>query len=733
MTTTSRETGVDRREFLKVSALAGGGLLVGSWFEFLAPSGAAAQTGAPMFVPNAFIRITPEGAVTLIAQNPEIGQGIKTMLPMLIAEELDVDWADVTVEQGDHDPANFSGQFAGGSSATPTHYTPMRRIGAAARAVLVAAAAQTWGVPESEIETEAGVATHPSTGRSLSYGELTTAAAGIPAPDLETVALKDPSRFRIIGTPIPGVDNDAIVTGQPLFGIDTTRPGMLYAVFEKCPVFGGRVRSANIDVVRNYPGVRHAFVVEGGDNLSGLLPGVAVVADHWWVANQVRKDSLEVEWDEGPTATQRSERFAAMAAELFEGEPAMALRTDGEFSTALAGATATARGDYSYPFIAHAPLEPQNCTAEWADGRVEMWAPTQTPDSGRRLVAGTLGIPEENVTIHLTRMGGGFGRRLYNDWLAEAAWIAREVGVPVKLLWSREDDMRHDLYRPAGYHRLEGGVDAGGRLVAWRNHFVSFGAGERFASSASVRNTEFPAGFVPNFSMGASLMPSGIPTGALRAPGSNALAFVYQSFLDELAHAGGIDPVRFRLDLLAETGADQGLDASRMRTVLQAVAERSGWADRGSLPRGTGMGVAFHFSHRGYFAEVVQATVSRAGDVGVDQVWVVGDVGSQIINPLNAENNAQGGVIDGLSQAFGQEVTIENGRAMQANFNTFPLLKMRQAPPVDVHFITTDNAPTGLGEPPLPPAIPALCNAIFAATGTRVRSLPLANHDLSWG
>ena len=727
----TRPTSMQRRDFLKISAAAGGGLLIASYVDVF---GSSSLAGAELvdFEPNAWVKIAPDGAVTLIAQNPEIGQGIKTMLPMLIAEELDVDWSSVTVEQGDLDTDNFSGQFAGGSNATPTHYMPMRRVGAAARAVLVSAAAATWNVSESELETESGRVHHRASGRSIGYGELTETAATMSAPDMESVPLKDPSDFKIIGTPIPDVDNHAIVTGQPLFGIDFTLPGMVYAVFEKCPVFGGRVVSANLDEVMAQPGVTRAFVVEGGDNLGGLLSGVAVVGDNWWLVTKARTDVLQVEWDEGATANQSSEGFAAQAEELFGGSPAISLREDGDFAAALAGASTRVGARYSYPFISHAQLEPENCTALFQNGRMEMWAPTQTPERGRGMVAEVVGIEEGDVTIHLTRMGGGFGRRLYNDFLVEGARIAQELeGTPVKLLWSREDDMRHDLYRPGGFHELEGGVDASGKLVAWRNHFASFGSGERFASSAGVRDTEFPAGFVPNFSMGASLIPFGIPTGALRAPGSNALAFVYQSFIDELAHAAGIDPVRFRLDLLATEGENQGQDPERMSAVLRLVAERSNWGNE-SLPRGTGMGVAFHYSHRGYFAEVVQATVTQQGQVMVDKVWAVGDIGSHIINPLNAENNAQGGVVDGLSMAMGQEITFANGRTQQANFNEYPLMRMPAVPDIDIHFLETDNAPTGLGEPPLPPVIPALCNAIFAATGKRVRSLPLLTQDLSW-
>jgi isoquinoline 1-oxidoreductase beta subunit len=748
MTTTLTDERVSRRHFLRASALVGGGVLLASYLEpFTGAAALAESTGTagstPDFSPNAFVRIASTGVVTIIAKNPEIGQGMKTMLPMLIADELDVDWKDVRIEQASLDTKSFENQWAGGSTATPTNWLPMRRVGAGARAMLVTAAAQTWNVPESECETRSGVVYHRGSRRSLRYAELGDRAATVPPPDLAKVTLKDPSQFRIIGTRVPGVDNHAIVTGKPMFGIDVTVPGMMYAVFEKCPVFGGKVVSANLDELKAEHGVRQAFVVEGGEQLAGLLSGVAIVADSWWYAKNARQ-KLKVTWNEGLTAEQSSTGFAAKAAELSKQPPQRTIRKDGDVDAALAGAKVL-RAEYFYPFISHAPLEPQNTTASYRDGKLEIWAPSQTPAAGRTLVARTLGMKEDDITIHLTRTGGGFGRRLANDYMVEAAWIAKQAGAPVKLLWTREDDIRHDFYRPAGFHYFTGGVDASGKLVALRDHFVSFGEGDRWAPTAGISANEFPARYIPNCEIVASVMPLGVPTGALRAPQSNGLSFAFQSFLDELAHAAGRDPVQFRLDLLANTpiadpppAAGQqtpppgfAFDAARMRGVLELVAEKSDWGKL-KLPRGTGRGVAFYFSHRGYFAEVVQATVSKAGALKVDKIWVAGDVGSQIINPSNAENQVQGAALDGLAEALGQEITIERGRTVQSNFHDFKLLRHAQATPVEVHFKISNNPPTGLGEPALPPVPPALCNAIFDAIGKRVRTLPLAKHDLSW-
>ena len=743
---------MDRRSFLKVSALAGGGLMLA--VEDLFAQSVSPASSAADFAPNAFIRITPDNVVTIIAKNPEVGQGVKTSMPMLIAEELGVEWKQVRLQQADLDPAKYGPQNAGGSTGTPTNWEPLRRAGAAGRHMLIAAAAQTWGVAASECTATAGRVTHGASNRSLSYGELASAAAKLTAPDLKTVALKDPKDYTIIGKPTPGVDVKAIATGAPIFSIDFTVPGMLHAVFEKCPVFGGKVASANLDAIKALPGVRHAFVVDGGSDLTSLLGGVAIVADTWWQAESARR-KLEVTWNEGPAASQSSVGFATRAEQLSKEQPQFTVGRDGDPETALASAAKVVEGAYSYPFISHAQLEPENCIAEWHGSKLEIWSPSQTPQRGRDMLKQLFNLQDADITHHMVQAGGGFGRRLSNDYAVEVAYISKQIGGgAVKLLWTREDDMRHDFYRPGGFHYLKGGLDASGKVTAWRGHFVSYGpmnppanSPNAFAQSANIPATEFPSGFVPNFAIEASLMPLGVPAGALRAPRSNAVAWVYQSFIDELAHAAGKDPLQFRLDLMASrvvrtsassapSVAQDGFSGERMSACLREAARRSGWpgaaAPKGAALR-TALGVACHYSHRGYFAEVAEVTIADNKAVRVNRVWVVGDVGRQIVNPSAAVNQCQGAVIDGLAELMAQEITIEKGRAVQSNYHQFPLVRMSQAPKeIDVHFVLSDNSPTGLGEPALPPILPAVCNAIFAITGTRVRSMPLSKHGFRW-
>lgn len=715
---------MDRRQFIKISALAGGGLLVGTYLGLGDSVALAAETApatATSFTPNAFITIAPSGAVSLIAPNSEMGQGAKTALPMIIAEELDVAWEQVAITQGDLNPA-YGRQFAVGSGSTPGNYLPLRQAGATARAMLVEAAAQTWGVPANECTTEKGAVLHAASSRRATYGELATKAATLSVP--ANVALKDPKNFKLIGTRVPGVDNRKIVSGQPLFGLDQKLPGMVYATYSKCPVFGGTVVSANLDEVKGRPGVRDAFVLDG---IEGLTSGVAIVADSTWNAFSATK-ALRVQWNEGAGVSQDSGEMAKQADVLAKATP----------PAALPAAAKVLEAAYHYPFLAHATLEPQNCTARFKDGVMEMWTPTQIPASGHQLVTKGLGLSGKNVVVHVTRLGGGFGRRGSNEFSIEAAAIAQKLeGTPVKLTWTREHDFAHDNYRSNGWHYFTGGLDGGGKVVALHDAFVKMQGGPGDMTAGG-----FPFNAVPGSTVKSSKLPAGVPTGYWRAPGDNGNTWATQSFVDELAHAAGRDPLAFTLDLLGAIpaagessgrgrgGRGGGFDPAKMITVLKLATEKAGWGQ--SRPRGEGLGFAITHTNNAYVAIVADVAVSRDGELVIKKLTAAVDAGT-IINLSSAESQVQGAILDGISAAWFQKITIERGGAAQTNFPDYPMLRMQQSPAaVEVHFIKSLAPPTGLGEPGLPAAAPAVCNAIFAATGKRIRTLPFAGENLKW-
>ena len=724
--------GLERRALLKASLLAGGGLAL----EALIPLPALALTTAgekstAAAELSAFVAIATDGTVTIVSKNPEIGQGVKTSLPMMVADELDCDWSQVRIAQADVDQRRYGEQSAGGSTATPKNWLPMRQTGAAARAMLLQAAALKWNVKADELTTARGRIFHHATGRSLGYGEVASAAATLAPPDLNTVPLKRPEQFTIIGRPVVGIDSARIVKGEPIFGMDTHLPGMLYAVYEVAPAHGGRLRKADTEAAKRAPGVRYVLPITGnGDADSGLADGVAIVASNWWLAEQARS-KLAVEWDLGAAKDHSSSIYRARADAAIAAGPGTELRLDGDPVTQLASAARRIAARYDYPFIAHAPMEPQNCTARYQDGRFEIWAPSQTPQRGLEMLQKALGVAPEMVTLHLRRAGGGFGRRLMNDYMLQVAAIAKAVpGVPIQLVWSREDDIRRDYYRPGGWHSFEAGIGANGQLIAFSDHFVTFGDGKTPARAAAFNASMPPAGLIPHLRYSQSMMPTVVTTGALRAPGSNALCFASQSFLDEVAHAAGTDLPRLMLTLLGERrevaamGNGVPFDTGRARDVIEKVVQTSSWSQQPAGSR-RAKGFGFYFSHRGYFAEVVEASVAGA-DIAVHKVWVAGDVGSQIINPMGAENQVRGAVIDGLAQALaGQAIEFVDGVVQQSNFNDFRLARIPMTPEIEIAWVKSDKPPTGLGEPALPPVIPALTNAIFAAAGTRIRSLPV--------
>jgi isoquinoline 1-oxidoreductase beta subunit len=732
--------GVSRRGFLKVAGGAAGGLVLG--LSMGASGDAQAQAGPPSrpFAPGAFVRVAPDGKITLISKNPEIGQGIKTGFGVILAEELDAKWSDVTVQQAEVNAAVYGTQLAGGSMSIPMAWDELRYAGAGARAMLVAAAAQQWGVPASELTTSESSVLHAASGRTASYGSLATAAAALPVPEMRSLKLKARKDYKLIGKRFTGVDNPAIVTGKPLFALDVQLPGMRYASIEKCPSVGGKAKSFNADEIKRLPGIIDAFIIEGTPPVAdvmktGVLPGVAVIGKSTWAVFSARK-ALKVEWDTSTASKDSWTDFVQQARALSKKTQGdTVVKAKGDVDKALATAkTKTVEAYYQYGFVAHAQLEPQNTVAWFKDGAVELWAPMQLPDAA--LVGAAAGLPADKVKLNQMRVGGGFGRRLMNDFVCEAAYLSRRVEGPVKVVWTREDDMRHDAYRVGGFMAYKAAVDAQGRLTAFDAHMVSFKdiASGKVSKGGGFSPNEFPAEYVDDYRATQSLLPLATPVVFWRAPGASTMAWVQQSFLHEIAVAAGRDHVEFLLELFGRRAGQvappaNGLDPDRAIGVIKLAAQKAGWGKR--LPKGHHHGLAFYYSHLGHIAEVAEVSVDAGKKVTVHKVTVAADVGP-VINLSAAENQCEGSVVDAVG-TLALEVTMENGAAQQTNFDRYPLPRMAVTPQVAVHFVQSDRSPTGLGEPVFPPVVPAICNAIHAATGHRIRTLPITREGFTLG
>lgn len=693
---------VSRRNFLRVSIIAGGGMLVG--FSALSNSETGDNTETTPFSPNAYIKISPDGKITLMSPNPEIGQGVKTSLVMLIAEEMNVDWQTIDVEIAPLD-AKYGSQTTGGSGAIRSRYAPLRQAGATAKAMLVAAAADTWGVAVADCYAEKGFVIHKSSGKKLSYGELATKAAGMPVPT--NVPLKDPKDFTIIGTRVKDVDAKAIVTGKPLFGIDTRKEGMLYAVVARPPAHGKKLQSFDDSATLKVNGVKKVVQVKNS---------VAVLATSTWAAMKGRT-ALKINWEDASKLESTTDHEKAFR-DLLSKPAATPNRNDGDVDAAMAAATKVLDVLYEVPVLSHAQMEPLNFYADVRDGKAELYGPTQVPQSLVSAVAKELNMPATNVSLGLPRQGGGFGRKLRPDNGVEAALVSQAAQCPVQVQWSREDDMQNDFYRPSGMFRFKAAIKDG-NLEAWS---------QSFASLSNGRSPDtYPAGAVQNLKIESHSLPTNIPTGPWRAPTHNVQAFANESFMDEVAHELKKDPVAFRLELLKKAKEQPvgklAYDPDKFISVIELVAKMCNW---GKTPANTYRGFSTWFSFNSYVAQVVEIQMLK-GKPRITKVYCAVHCG-KVVNVSGAENQVQGAVVDGLGHAVYTKLTFNNGAAVQTNFGPYNFVRMRNTPlDVVVQFVPSEENPTGLGEPGLPPIAPALANALFAATGKRFRKMPFVD------
>lgn len=680
------------------------------------------------------IRIASDGQITLFAQNPEMGQGVKTALPMLIAEELDVDWSAIEIEQSAWD-TRLKNQFSGGSLSVRLNFTAMRQVGASAREMLLQAAAKHWQVPVSELATDNGFVLHAANGGKLSYGELAEAAATLPVP--ENPALKSAAEFELIGQSLKDVDLEKIVTGTQEYSLDLVLPEMLYAVVRRSPYSDGQPASFDDAAALRFDGVVGTEElrndIHGGrivlPNSPNFVSGIAVLAQSAWAAMEGAR-RLKVEWEQPDPLPESSRLMSKFDAALQkDGET---IRNDGDVATAIANASITIDSTYRLPFLAHVPMEPMNCTVDASGDNIIVWAPTQNPGLLAETVAAVLGVEPESIIVHVLRSGGAFGRRFYADFSVDAALLSRMRKRPVKVVWTREDDVRHDYFRPASLQRINAAVGDTGRITAWHHRMTSHSRGpylEREGSPTELDNYEFPAGFVPNLLYEYVYTPARIPVGQWRAVEHSSNVFVVGSAIDELAHETGTDPLDFLLRLVGEEQyvqviEDFRFDANRLVRVIEKAAAEARWGS--PLPDGHGRGIAASYNQGAWVAEVAEVAV-RNRTLEVKRIIAAIDCGL-VVNPQAAKNQVQGGILEGLSATLMGEITVTNGIVDQSNFHDYPICRMRHAPAIDVHFTGAGDSPRGLGEAPLPPVAPAICNAIFAATGQRIRELPLSNN-----
>ena len=734
---------LDRRNFLKASALVGGGLML----EFNLGSMINAEELGTLVGSkelNVFVKIASDGKITIYSATPEMGQGVKTTLPMIIAEEMGANWADVEVIDAPLDAGKFGMQGAGGSTSIPRNFDTMRKMGASAREMLIGAASESMEVERKELEARDSAVIH-SSGERLTFGQLAALAVKQPVPDPEMLSFKDPRSYTIIGTTVGGVDNLVIATGQSQFGIDVDIPGMQYASYTRCPRIGGTVIGFNEAEITKLPGITQAFILEPDERaglasmsfLSGLAVlrgGVAIVGeDTWSVMNA--KSKLRVRWNESDASRDDWEQMTLQARQIADkGDGEVTLEGTNVDKAMADNNNRTLESFYQFPYVAHVCMEPMNCTVHFKKGNgsqpdtMELWIPSQFPGQVKEIAENMLGVKKENVKVNPTRMGGGFGRRAVHDFASEAMAISHRAGVPVKLTWTRTDDIHNDFFRVGGFQNMKAAVDQNGTLAAWNQHYIGFAKEGKPVIGSGLRGNEFSMVALDNARVSQTMMPVQTPCGAWRAPGSNTNAFVEQSFLHELSVLAKKDHVEFLLELMGtrrwtKEGNVNALNTGRAIDVIKRAAEASGWGR--SMPVGTGLGFSFYFCHAAHVAEVAEVSVDENRNLRVHKVTVAVDVGP-IINMSGAISQVQGSVIDGLSTMAMQQITMKDGIIQQDNFDTYPVMRISATPEVNVHFIQSDNKPTGLGEPALPPLAPAVTNAIFAATGTRVRSMPLS-------